>query len=362
MENTYTLYGDVVTDDRIIKNGAVAVQDGRIRYVGSKMTVPQMGAVQDWSGSYLIPGFIDIHCHAGGDIWVYEDPETAAKYHLQHGTTGLCCTLYRDLGIGEILAAQEKIKDAMLDTPNILGVHLEGPYLNPRYGSKPSEKPLEAMREEYMPLLETGIVRHVTFAPEVPGTDRLLSDLLHMGIVGSIGHSEASPEQVRRAVDSGAQCVTHLYDATGASITPTRWDGTIEVDFNMAALLCDSLFYEIICDSMGVHVRRELLQLTKKLVGASRIIGITDACGGPGGSGDVNFEDGELMGSKLTMDQVAKNFHAAGFSMPEIAMATAGNAARLLGIYQDRGSIDPGKRADIIALTKDFTIQCVYKA
>ncbi len=113
---------------------------------------------------------------------------------------------------------------------------------------------------------------------------------------------------------------------------------------------------------MGVHVRREILQLTKKLVGAGRIIGITDACGGPGGSGDVNFEDGELMGSKLTMDQVAKNFYAAGFSMPEIAMVTAGNAAKLLGIYQDRGSIDPGKRADIIALTKDFILQRVYKA
>ena len=74
------------------------------------------------------------------------------------------------------------------------------------------------------------------------------------------------------------------------------------------------------------------------------------------------YEDGELMGSKLTMDQVAKNFYAAGFSMPEIAMVTSGNAAKLLEIYQDRGSIDPGKRADIIALTKDFIIQRVYKA
>ncbi len=362
MENTYTLYGDVVTGDCIIKNGAVAVQDGRILSVGPQEAVPQIGAVQNWSESYLLPGFIDIHCHAGGDIWFYEDPRAAAKYHLQHGTTGLCCTLYRDLGIEGILSAQEKIKEAMQDTPNILGVHLEGPYLNPRYGSKPSEESLEAVQAEYMPLLDTGIVRHVTFAPEVKGTDRLLSDLLHMGIVGSIGHSEASPEQVRWAADGGARCVTHLYDATGASITPTRWDGTIEVDFNMAVLLCDSMFYEIICDSMGVHVRREILQLTKKLVGAGRIIGITDACGGPGGSGDVNFEDGELMGSKLTMDQVAKNFYAAGFSMPEIAMVTSGNAAKLLEIYQDRGSIDPGKRADIIALTKDFIIQRVYKA
>ena len=265
-------------------------------------------------------------------MWCYEDPRAVAKYHLRHGTTGLCCTLYRDLGADGILAAQEKVKAAMADTPSILGVHLEGPYLNPRY------------------------------APEVEGTDGFLADLLRLGIVGSIGHSEASPEQVRRAADSGARCVTHLFDATGSSISPTRWEGTIEVDFNAAALLCDDFYYEIICDSQGVHVRREMLQLTKKLVGASHIIGITDACGGPGGSGDVNFEDGELMGSKLTMDQVAKNFYAAGFSMSEIAMVTAGNAARLLGIYGEIGSLDSGKRADIVVLSKDFTVERVYKA
>lgn len=361
--NTYTLYGDIVTGGCIIENGAVAVRDGRILYVGPREHAPIIGPVQDWTGAYLLPGFIDIHCHAGGEIWCHEDPRAVAAYHLQHGTTGLCCTFYRDLGMDGILAAQEKVKAAMMeDTPSILGVHLEGPYLNPRYGSKPSEKPIAAVREEYMPLLETGIVRHVTFAPEVDGTEDFLADLLRLGIVGSIGHSAASYEKVRRAAEGGARCVTHLYDATGASIAPARWDGTIEADFNAAALLCDDLFYEIICDSMGVHVRREILQLTKKLVGPARIIGITDACGGPGGSGDVNFEDGELMGSKLTMDKVAKNFYAAGFSIPEIAMVTAGNAARLLGIYQDRGSIDIGKRADIVALAKDFTVQCVYMA
>lgn len=362
MKNTYTLYGTVVTGGCIIEDGAIAVRDGRIIYAGSRSQSPVTGETEDLNGLYLLPGFIDIHCHAGGETWCHEDPRAVAEYHLQHGTTGLCCTLYRDLGIDGIMAAQQKIKAAMKDTPGILGVHLEGPYLNPRYGSKPSDKPLVAEPSEYMPLLETGIVRHVTFAPEVEGTDRFLADLLRLGIVGSIGHSAASPEAVRRAADGGARCVTHLFDATGASISPTRWDGTIETDFNAAALLCDDLYYEMICDSMGVHVRKEILQLTKKLVGASRIIGITDACGGPGDAGDVNFEDGELNGSKLTMDQVARNFYAAGFSMPEIAMVTAGNAAKLLGIYGETGSLDQGKRADIVALTQDFTVERVYKA
>ncbi len=76
----------------------------------------------------------------------------------------------------------------------------------------------------------------------------------------------------------------------------------------------------------------------------------------------MNFEDGELNGSKLTMDQVAKNFYAAGFSLSEIAMVTAGNAAKLLGIYSETGSLEQGKRADIVALEKDFTVKRVYKA
>ena len=362
MKDTYTLYGAVVKDDCIIEKGAVTVRDGRIIYAGPRGSAPLLGTVEDWTGAYLLPGFIDIHCHAGGEVWCYEDPRAVAKYHLRHGTTGLCCTLYRDLGADGILAAEKKVKAAMADTPSILGVHLEGPYLNPRYGSKPSDRPLAAVRAEYMPLLETGIVRHVTYAPEVEGTDGFLADLLRLGVVGSIGHSEASPEQVRRAADSGARCVTPVFDAPGSSISPARWEGPIEVDCSAAALLCDDFYSEIICDSQGVHVRREMLQLTKKLVGASRIIGITDACGGPGGSGDVNFEDGELMGSKLTMDQVAKNFYAAGFSMSEITMVTAGNAAKLLGIYGEIGSLDSGKRADIVVLSKDFTVERVYKA
>ncbi len=362
MKDTYTLYGTVVTDGCIIESGAVAVENGTILYAEAREHAPVIGEVEDLTGCVLLPGFIDIHCHAGGEVWCHEDPHAVAEYHLKRGTTGLCCTLYRDLGTDGILAAQEKVKAAMKDSPSILGVHLEGPYLNPRYGAKPSDKPLFADPKEYIPLLETGIVRHATFAPEVEGTDQFLTDLLRLGIVGSIGHSEASPEAVRRAADRGARCVTHLFDATGSSISPTRWDGTIETDFNAAALLCDDLYYEIICDSMGVHVRREMLQLTKKLVGASRIIGITDACGGPGSTGDVNFEDGELNGSKLTMDQVAKNFYAAGFSLSEIAMVTAGNAAKLLGIYGETGSLEQGKRADIVALTKDFTVKRVYKA
>ena len=171
-------------------------------------------------------------------------------------------------------------------------------------------------------------------------------------------------EMCAGAADGGARCVTHLFDATGSSISPSHPGGTerlkwISMQPRFFATISD---HEIICDSQGVHVRREMLQLTKKLVGASRIIGITDACGGPGGNGDVNFADGELMGSKLTMDQVAKNFYAAGFSMSEISMVTAGNAAKLLGLYREIGSLDPGKRADIVVLSKNFAVERVYKA
>ena len=363
MADTYTIYGSVVRDGCVIADGAVCVEKNKIVYSGPRAQAPVVNGVTEVSGGYILPGFIDIHCHAGGAVWSHEDPVRFAAHHLAHGTTGVCCTLYRDLGIDGMLQGIEAIKAAMPEAPSILGVHLEGPYLNPKYGAATVDGEIHADPAEYLPLLDTGIVRHSTFAPEVAGTDRYLADLRERGIVGSIGHSAASPEEVEKAVRNGARCVTHLFDATGASISPARWDGTIEVDFNAAALLCDELYYEIICDSKGVHVRPQMLQLVKKLAGVSRIIGVTDACtGSPDDGTDLNFENGELMGSKLTMDQVARNFHAAGFSLPEIAEVTSGNAARLLGLYHKIGSLHPGKQADIVVLREDFTVAQVYKA
>ena len=357
----YTIYGTVVTADKIISDGAVAVENGKIVYCGSRSSAPAIGEIVDFSDNIIVPGFIDIHCHAGKDKWFYEDPCACAEYHLAHGTTSMCATLYRDMTIDETVKAIADIRKAMNTCKNIIGVHLEGPYLNPKYGSMMQDGEVVADPSEYIKLFADDTVVHVSFAPEVKGTDMLLQFLCEKGIVPAIGHSMASYEQIKKAVDSGVKNVTHLFDATGASISPTRWDGTIEVDFNAAAMLCDGITYEIICDKDGVHVRPEMLKLAAKTVGIDNLIGITDACADGEEGSDVNIVNGELTGSKLTMNKVFKNFVNVGFSLCDAVKFTSSNAARLMGL-QNKGALDVGMDADITVLDKDHNVLKVFKA
>lgn len=349
----YTLRGAAVIGDTLVGDAAVCVKEGRILYAGEASGIDPVGEVI--SGDIIMPGFIDIHCHAGGDIWFHEDPVGAAEYHRRHGTTTVCATLYRDLGVDGILRGIVTVKAAMRERPMILGVHLEGPYLNPKYGSQASSDPVTCKEDEYLPLLDSGVVRQVTVAPEIPGSIDFIKALVSRGIIASIGHSAASPTEVAAAARAGAKNVTHLFDATGASISPTRWDGTIETDFNCAALCEDGMYYEIICDKDGVHVRPEMVRLAAKTAGVDRIIGITDACG-DGEGDDVNFFEGELMGSKLTMNKVAKNFAAIGFDLPTVSKFCSKNPATLLGIDSYTGTLEVGKAADIVVLDKNFEV------
>lgn len=350
----YTLRGAAVIGDELVPDASVCVRDGTIIYAGAADGAPTVGEVIH--GDIIMPGFVDIHCHSGGEIWFYDDPVAACEYHRAHGTTTMCATFYRSLDNEELIRAIGSIKKTMEVCPTICGVHLEGPYLNPKYGSDPSDEPVVCRREEYLPLLESGIIRQVTVAPELEGSEELIRELTSRGIVASIGHSAASPAQVASAVAAGAKNVTHLFDATGASISPTRWDGTIETDFNCAALCEDGLTYEIICDRDGVHVRPEMVRLAAKAAGIDNIIAITDACGGDGEGDDVNFVGDELTGSKLTMNRVAKNFAAIGFDLPTVSKFCSLNPARLLGLDGEIGALEVGKKADIVVLDKDFEV------
>lgn len=363
MKNALSLSGNLVFPDRIEK-GRIAVDNGRIVSICPISHAPLSEKELDCGEDYISPGFVDIHCHAGGDWWAYENPEKMARYHLRHGTTGLLCTLYRDVPREKIFRTAEKVKELMQAGSNILGLHLEGPYLNPEYGSGSVGCAGEKVDpKQYLPLADTGVIRQWTFAPEVEGTDVFLKDIVSRGIVPAIGHSSASPGQIAAAEKGGARIVTHLFDATGTSISPTRYDGTIEPSFNCGALICEHLYYEIICDRGGVHVRPELLKLAVKTVGIDRIVGVTDACtGDPEENADVNFVNGELMGSKLTMESVARNFYALGFSVPEIFRMVSFNPAKAIGMENEIGSLAIGKRADLLVLDENLNLKNVYKA
>ena len=361
--NTYTLYGRVVMFDRVIENGAVAVRDGRIEYAGEKSGLSSvLGEVFDYTGYIIAPGFVDIHCHAAPGVWAYEDPVKMAEYHRSHGTTSILCTYYRDIPHDVILRCLGDIKEIMKGATTIKGAHLEGPYLNPQYGSGKLDEGEKVNRDEYLSLAKSGVIRQWTYAPEVDGTEQFEKDIVKEGIVPAIGHSSASPKDVKRAENNGARIVTHLFDATGKAVDPPSYDGTIEASFNVAALICDNFYYEIILDKERVHVRSELLKLAVKTVGVDRIIGITDSCAdGEDPESDINVVNGELYGSQLTMNRVAKNFFDEGFTLPEVSRITAYTPASAVGL-ENTGKLEKGFDADIIVADDLFNIKKVFTA
>lgn len=357
---SYTLVGELVLPDRIVPDGALVVRDGVIAFAGRAKDAPDLTDAEHADG-LIAPGFVDIHCHAGGEYYSHVDPVGAAKHHLAHGTTGMCLTMYRDVPYDVMLDVCRRMKDVMAVQTNILGVHLEGPYLSPKYGSGVGTA-VPIVREEYEALADTGVIRQWTCAPELDGTEQFIRDITQRGITAAIGHSEADGEDVRRAGEAGATLVTHLFDATGKKHDPPVFAGTIETSFNVAALIRDNFMYEIICDRNGVHVRPELVHLAIKTVGIDRIVAITDCCAGVDDGMDINIEGTDLKGSKMTMDKAAQNFYALGLSIPEVFRVCSLNGAKALHMDSRIGSLEAGKAADVLILDHDLTLKRVLKS
>lgn len=356
---TYTLYGRVVLPCGVADAGQVSVKDGVIVYAGERNGAPRFDAEAfDLGDSYIAPGFVDIHCHAGGVVWAYEDPVKMAMYHLERGTTSVLCTLYRDFSHSELLCHINKIKSAMPACRTIKGVHLEGPYLNPSYGASAIDECERVEESRYCEIADTNVIKQWTYAPEVEGIERFSEYIVSRGIVPAIGHSCAAPRQVYDAVRRGAKIVTHLFCATGTTPEGKSYEGTIDVSFDMACLLCDGIYYEIICDRGGVHVRGDLVKLAAKTVGTDRLIAVTDACIGDDtdSASDINVVNGELYGSKLTMDSAARNLLALGFSVPEVFRMTSTNPAKAIKLERV-GSLTKGFDADILVLDGGLNIK-----
>ncbi len=347
--------GKLVLPDHVLSGGAVVFTDGIIEYAGPADDVELPANRVDAGERLIAPGFVDIHCHGGGGVMGHEDPGAVAEFHRRHGTTSLLCTFYRNLSHDAIAEGLRKVAECK--APNLAGVHMEGPYLNPEYGSK--MVPGETVDEHfYKPILETGLVRQWTYAPEMPGTSKFARDVAKAGTVPAIGHSAASPAKVAEAVCDGTRIVTHLMNATGCSVTPTRYAGTLEVSFDIAAMVFDELYFELILDKAGIHVRHEMVDFIIKAVGLDRLVGVTDhmplSGGGAGDDSDVTIENGELCGSRLTMDSVARNFRALGLDTAEVFRVVSLNPARAINIDDSVGSLERGKRANILLVDELF--------
>lgn len=357
--------GTVLLHDRALPGHDLWIRGRTVVAVGpqGELPVPSDARVVDATGLVVGPGFVDIHCHGGGDAWVHLDPVTATEAQLAHGTTSMLATTILHPTHAEQLQAVATIADAIVagQTRNVVGIHMEGPYLNPAYGAF-RELSRVALPEEYLDFAEAGRgrLRSMTIAPEVEGVEQMVYRLQAAtggAMFFSVGHSRATAEQIGRLVPAGLRVATHLLNATGCAISPSRYEGTREVGVDELVLLEDGIAAELIADRSGRHVRPDLLKLVCKVKGLGGVILVTDAAGAqseaPAGEEnqlDVRFNaSGGLAGSALTMDVAVGNMaRHTGLSLVEVWRMGSYNPAASLGMLGAIGQLAPGRAANIV--------------
>lgn len=366
----------LVMKDHFIPDAYLILDEDIIKDFGEmrNFTIPEGLKVIDGEGLYLGPGFIDIHTHAGDNIFFQDDPEAACLAHLKHGTTSLMPALYFNLDAEgyveniEFMKAASK-KDACR---NMIGIYMEGPYLNPKFGCERELNPWKGAvdKEKYAPIIEAAkdFARVWALAPERENILDFVIDVKKASpnAVFTVAHSEAAPEEIEAIIPYGLKIGTHHTNATGDRPKYPECRGVCvdeTVNYNK------DIFAELICDSRGIHVDPYMLRLVRRIKGDDRIILISDAysCDGPippgyEGVDDINFDHaGEIAGSKLTLDIACRNMiKHTGASIVDVFKFASLNPAKALGLC-DRGEIAKGKKADLVFVDYKMGVHGVIK-
>ncbi|MEV0775681.1 N-acetylglucosamine-6-phosphate deacetylase [Streptomyces sp. NPDC050433] len=373
--------GRVVLPTGVVENGRVVVEGGRISSVGGDadadaVTVApdaEAGAM-DLTGHWVVPGFVDMHNHGGGGASFTsgsaEDVLKGVRTHQEHGTTTLVASTVT--GEMDFLAQRAGFLSELVEQGDLAGIHFEGPFISPcRKGAHSEELLRDPEPAEVRKLLDAarGTARMVTLATELPGGIDSVRLLAEHGVIAAIGHTDATYEQTVAAIDAGATVATHLFNA----MPPLghRTPGPI------AALLEDErITVELIND--GTHLHPAALELAFHRAGADRVAFITDAMDAAGfGDGvyqlgplEVEVKDGvarlavggSIAGSTLTLDTAFRRAATIDhLPIPDIVRSISANPAKLLGVYDRVGSLEPGKDANLVILDADFAVVGVLR-
>ena len=363
--------GRVITPEGII-DGYVLYEDGKITEIGTGDCMPHAGEVIDAQGRYVSPGFIDIHTHgAGGADYMDGTLEaylTAARMSARHGATLVYPTTLTSSNevLFDTFDLYEKAVQANTEGAAFGGLHLEGPYFNPKQAGAQDPRYLRNPQpEDYLEILSrSNNIARWSFSPELDGAPEFAAELSKRGIIAAVGHTDATFEQCDEAFKNGCSLITHFYSCISTIIRKNsyRTAGVMEYGYYQ-----DGMAVEIIAD--GHHVPSSLLHLIVKVKGVNNVVLVTDSMRGAGmpegpsilggladgqecivENGVAKLLDGSgFAGSVCTTDRLVRTMITIGGCSLEQAVQMASlNPARVMGVADRKGSLEAGKDADIV--------------
>jgi N-acetylglucosamine-6-phosphate deacetylase len=371
---TYILNTTLITPNERMDGMNVVLENGKIVEISDETIKPENGSLQiDGKDQYLCPGFIDVHFHGamGKDAMDanLDSLQVLSNYCAEHGVTSFYPTTWA-ASPEDILLAIHSVKENQkaLQGAQALGVHIEGPYISVKHkGAQLQSMIRNPSSEEFTRWFDSGVVKLITCAPEIPGGIEFIKEAVQKGIRISIGHSGATYDQVMDAVDCGATQDTHLFN--GMQGLSHREPGTV------GGLLADDRVYaQIICD--GVHLHPAIVQITIKTKSPSKVILITDSIRGTGlPDGEYNHKgqifsvkdgvartpEGALSGSTLSLDTAIRNvIQFTGKSIEQVIPMATSVPSHAMGISNTKGYIKTGYDADLVLLNKELLAEKTF--
>ncbi|MFJ8089391.1 N-acetylglucosamine-6-phosphate deacetylase [Lysinibacillus sp. NPDC095746] len=382
MNKTWIIHANIVMEEGILTNGFLQMVDGKIAVIDEMNNCPPLTSADNiidcQQQGYIIPGMIDIHVHGalGHDFMdgVPANYAQIAKHLASEGVTAFLATT-TTCPMSEIEAAIEALafynKEQPTAVAEMLGIHLEGPFINRlKKGAQPEESILKPNARQFNDLYDKSnqLIRLVTFAPEEDVNFELLRALKSKDVIASIGHSDATYDMAIGAIRAGITHATHLFN--GMRGIHHRDPGVVG-----AVLLEDEVYVELIPDN--IHFHKDLLLMVRKMKGLNRMLVITDgmrAKGMPDGIYTLGGEEvevfdnrciqrktGSLAGSVLTMNTARKNIEEwLTLSLIEQVRLVSLNQAIHLGVSNRKGSLAVGKDADVIWLNAEGEIEKTF--
>ena len=373
---TQLINARILTPQGWLKDGSVLIRDGKILEV-TNCDLAVIGAqLIDVKGMYVLPGGVEIHAHGGGGRDFMECTEDAfrgaIKTHMKYGTTSIFPTLSSST-VPMIEQAAETCTKMMAekDSP-ILGLHLEGHYLNMAMaGGQMPENIKNPDPNEYIPIVENWhCIKRWDAAPELPGAMQFGKYITGKGILASVAHTQAEFEDIRTAYEAGYTHATHFYNAMPGfhKRREYKYEGTVE-----SIYLMNDMTVEVVAD--GIHVPPTILRLVYKIKGVERMCAITDALACAASDSKEAFdprviiEDGvckladhsALAGSVATMDRLIRTMvQKADIPLADAVRMVSETPARIMGVYDRKGSLQKEKDADIIVMDEELKIRAVW--